>query len=203
MDNIDHVIISNSYENYPTLLLDLYYCLLRLNYFLRIRSFLELVYFLKPDKPPDETGCYRPISLLQILGKIFEKMILKSIYHSLRTSSDIQISEHGIVEGKTTVSALQELFSQTELNIQEDFYIFLISLAFQNAFDRLPWIAIIQELQHLDLELPYINIVRYFLSLRGAFPNWLSDEVHCFHTGCPQGSYFGPFLCSNFKEETS
>lgn len=60
---------------------------------------------------------------------------------------------------KSTESALQELFSEMELNIQEGFYTFLISLDFQNVFDRLPWIAEIRELQDLDLEIPHVNSV--------------------------------------------
>lgn len=61
---------------------------------------------------------------------------------------------------KSTKSALYELFSQTDLNVQEDCYTSLISLDSQNTFDRLPWIATIQLLQDLKVETSYLSTVR-------------------------------------------
>lgn len=55
-----------------------------------------------------------------------------------------------------------------------------------------------QKLQDLDLEITYIKTVRSFLSIRGAYSNWLSNQVHWFHRGCPQRSCFGPFLWKVF-----
>lgn len=53
LDNINQVIIRNLYENYPTLLLDLYNYLLRLNYFPKDWKIDELVNFLKLGESPD------------------------------------------------------------------------------------------------------------------------------------------------------
>jgi hypothetical protein len=34
---------------------------------------------LKPGKPPEEVGSYRPVSLLPIMSKMFEKAMLKTL----------------------------------------------------------------------------------------------------------------------------
>lgn len=191
LDNIDHLIIRNLYENYHTLLLDIHNCLLSLNYFPKDLKFGELVvHFLKLDKPPDEMVFLQDDFATPNVQKVFWKMA----HHSLRVSLD----NHHNMEGKSTVYN-NESFTRIILSNRTEYskgcYIFLIFfLDFQNAFDRLPWIATMQELQYLDLEIPHINTVRSFLSQRDAYPNWLSDDVYWFHRECPQGSCFGPFL---------
>jgi len=37
----------------------------------------EVIMVLKPGKPATETASYRPISLLPLLSKLFEKLLLK------------------------------------------------------------------------------------------------------------------------------
>lgn len=43
----------------------------------------ELIVDTKPDKGPNLLSSYRPISPLSILSKIYEKLLLKRIRHSL------------------------------------------------------------------------------------------------------------------------
>jgi hypothetical protein len=38
----------------------------------------EIILILKPGKPPNEVTSYWPISLLPIVSKVFEKLLLKS-----------------------------------------------------------------------------------------------------------------------------
>lgn len=93
LNNIHHVIIRKLYQNYHAIFLDLYNCLLHLNYFYNDWKPDELVHFLKPDKPPDEMGSHKPISLLLILGKTFKKL-LKRNHYFLWPLLDIQPSQH-------------------------------------------------------------------------------------------------------------
>lgn len=52
-----------------------------------------------------------------------------------------------------------------------------------------------EEIDELPIEKAYKNTISSFLSIRGAFCNWLyTEEIHWFYRGCPQGSCFGPFL---------
>lgn len=194
IDNIDHRILRNIFKNHHRLLLQMYNSLLYLNYFPKAWKIGELVYFLKPGKPPDDPGSYRPISLLPIMGKVFEKLLLRRINHSLFSSRGLLTTQHGFVENKSTETAVQEVLSHIDLNIQQGTYTSLISLDFKYAFDSLPWNFTVEELEDLNVEPPYSRTVRSFLSKRGAYSHWLSDVIHWFQRGCPQGSCFGPFL---------
>jgi len=52
---------------------------LRLGHFPTQWKCAEIIVIAKPGKPEAELGSYRPISLLSILSKILEKIILKKI----------------------------------------------------------------------------------------------------------------------------
>jgi hypothetical protein len=39
----------------------------------------QIILILKPGKPPNELTSYRPISLLPIISKVFEKILLKRL----------------------------------------------------------------------------------------------------------------------------
>jgi hypothetical protein len=55
--------------------------MLRLSYFPTTWKCAQIVMIPKPGKPINEVTSYRPISLLPILSKIFEKLLLNRIRH--------------------------------------------------------------------------------------------------------------------------
>jgi hypothetical protein len=68
------------------LLTTIYNSTLRLSYFPTIWKFAEITMIPKPGKPASEVTSYRPISLLPIPSKIFEKLLLNRI----RNDTEIQ-----------------------------------------------------------------------------------------------------------------
>ena len=60
-----------------TLLTILYNSILRLSYYLLLWKFAQIIIVAKPGKPVDDVTSYRPISLLPIPSKVFEKLLLK------------------------------------------------------------------------------------------------------------------------------
>ncbi|KAL4123386.1 hypothetical protein QTP88_015582 [Uroleucon formosanum] len=57
----------------------IYNSILRLSYFPLLWQFSNIIMIQKPDKPPDSTSSYRPISLLPFFAKILERLLLKHI----------------------------------------------------------------------------------------------------------------------------
>lgn len=193
-DNIDHIITRKIFTDQPHLLLTMYNSLLRINYFPREWKVGELVYFLKGNKDPTQATSYRPISLLPIFGKIFEKLLLRRLQHKIHHSTWLLPNQHGFQENRSIETAIADLFSKIEILKQSEKYITLLSVDFGNAFDSLPWQETKDELRKLKTGQAFENLVGSFLSMRGALPHWSQDEIHWFSKGCPQGSCFGPFL---------
>lgn len=182
----------------------MYNSLLNLNYFPKQWKTGELVYFLKPNRPQNEADSYRPISLLPILEKIYEKMLLKRINYSISQSQQNKLNrtQHGFTEGCSTETALQDLMSQIGILSQGDNYISLISLDFQHAFDLLPWTATMDELEIIDIEKAYQNTIGSFLSIRGAYYNWLETNrlVTLVQQRLSPGIMFWPYLVESLYE---
>jgi hypothetical protein len=61
----------------------LYNGILRTGHYPNQRKFSQILPILKPGKPPEEAQSYIPISLLPLLSKIFQKLLLKRIHPTL------------------------------------------------------------------------------------------------------------------------
>lgn len=69
------------------LLTHIYNSMIRLTYFPTLWKFSIKVMIPKPNKPPDIPSSYRPISLLPLFSKIFEKLILKRIIPVIKSNT--------------------------------------------------------------------------------------------------------------------
>ena len=64
---------------------------------------LAQIFFIpKPDKDPTSPSSYRPISLLMVLSKIFEKIIAHRLRKFLENSCQMNINQYGFRTGKST-----------------------------------------------------------------------------------------------------
>ncbi|XP_045781560.1 uncharacterized protein LOC123878428 [Maniola jurtina] len=83
-------------------------------------------------KPLTDPKAYRPITLLPILGKILERVLLKC---APQISGEISDCQHGFTPGRSTVTALQTMLkTATESDFKYVLALFLdISGAFDNA----------------------------------------------------------------------
>ncbi|VVC42095.1 Helitron helicase-like domain, partial [Cinara cedri] len=80
-DLITAEVIRNLPKKTILFLTQIYNAMLRLSYFPLLWKYSIIILILKPEKPPDSPTSYRPISLLPLLSKLFEKLLLKRIIH--------------------------------------------------------------------------------------------------------------------------
>ena len=99
------------------MLLNMYNSLLSLHYFSLAWKKRELVYFKKEGKPEGLASSYRPITLLPIFGKVYEKFILKGVNYYLSNNNNVLFGiQHGFRELRSTESALLKALSYVDLN---------------------------------------------------------------------------------------
>ena len=194
-DGVDHFMLRELFHRLPHTFLNIYNTLLSLNYFPQAWKLGKLVYFKKDGKPSNIEKSYRLITLLPVLGKVFEKIILTRIHHSILISNSLSGKQHGFLPGKSTETALTHVLSLIDLNKMNSKYTSLISIDFESAFDNLPWEKSIRVLSNLTIPHSFISILSSFLSDRSAQVDWQNPSyIHHFFKGCPQGSCLGPFL---------
>lgn len=78
-DQITNKILQHLPKKSIILLTYIFNSMLRMSYFPLIWKLSVIILIHKPNKPKNEPSSYRPISLLPVLGKLFEKVMLKRI----------------------------------------------------------------------------------------------------------------------------
>ena len=85
------------------LLTYLFNAILRHQYWPNKLKLAEIILIPKPGKDPKEVKSYRPISLLPIIAKLLEKLILRRIYPDFTTSDWIPHHQFGFRRTHSTI----------------------------------------------------------------------------------------------------
>ena len=139
---------------------------------------------------------YRPISVLNIFSKIYEKLMKGTLNNYLTTHQIIDKKQFGFQTNIGTFDALEVFSTFLYKNLDEGKKILCIFLDFKNAFDTVPHNILLQKLQHYGIR---GNILRWFTSyLQGRrqtskYGSEISNSLPI-STGLPQGSVLGPVL---------
>lgn len=137
---------------------------------------------------------YRPISILNSISKLFEKLIFDIICPVIKRG--IPDSQHGFLRGRSTVTNLA-LFSNFVLSEMENGgQVDVVYTDFEKAFDRVDHDILLHKLNNLGIHGDLLRWVSSYLSNRsqavvvGGFrSNYISIP-----SGVPQGSHLGPLF---------
>lgn len=148
----------------------------------------------KPNTDSSKAANYRPITLLPVIGKLFEKIIKKLLSDAIATC--IPKHQYGFKERHSTIHPLTILISNieaTRLNNNQTAALFLdINKAFDSVWHR----GLLYKLAKLETPEYLIHIVKEFIEdriLRIKINSTYSDEFIPLQ-GVPQGSPLSPLL---------
>ena len=79
---------------------------------------------------------YRPVSLLQICGKVFERLIYNEVYPYLIDNNVISSHQSGFEGGDSCINQLLSIMHQIYKSFDEGFEIRGVSLDISKALDR-------------------------------------------------------------------
>lgn len=159
----------------------------------------KVIFIPKPGKNNySEPGAYRPISLMSFILKALEKVIDSRIRNVNLIERPLDTSQHAYQPGKSTESALHEMFTYTEKAIyQEKGFAVGVFIDFKGAFDKTNTQVMLNALRNHNVESWIIEWFKAMLENRDiqAF-NDTSTKHFRPVMGCPQGSCSGPLLWS-------
>lgn len=191
LDGITRKIIQNAWKASSCEMLLMYAACISQGVFPDIWKIGSLIVLPKGnDKPLTDPKAYRPITLLPILGKILERIIIACAPCLYRGVSDDQ---HGFVKGRSTVTALRTVFERVDNSTHK--YVQLVFLDISGAFDNAWWPMILLKAKAAGVSPNiYRILVSYFSGRRiglsiGSRTLWKTSTM-----GCPQGSVLGPTL---------
>ena len=139
---------------------------------------------------------YRPISVLNLLNKIFEKIIHKRLYKYLTKFNLIYKYQFGFRERYSTMHALVELTDRIKDAIDKKLLTCGIFVDLSKAFDTVNHNILLDKLSHYGIRGNLHNLFSSYLSNRKQFVrvNNVNSDLKDITCGVPQGSVLGPLL---------
>ncbi|CAB0039071.1 unnamed protein product [Trichogramma brassicae] len=113
----------------------------------------------KPGKPPDEPSSYRPLCMLDTMGKILEKIICDRLEAFTERPGGLSERQYGFRKGRSTIDAIEDVISTARNAIAgrrwfrgTKKYCAVVTLDVRNAFNSARWDNIKGALQALSLQ---------------------------------------------------
>ena len=139
---------------------------------------------------------YRPISLLPLFAKIFEKIIKRRLISHLDENNAIIDNQFGFRKSYSTELAVMDIHNTLLRNLDNNKLTCTIFLDLAKAFDSVNHSILIKKLERygirdkaLQLLISYLSNRRHLTKLNG-----IASELKLLEIGVPQGSVLGPLL---------
>ena len=148
-------------------------------------------------------GNYRPVSVLPVLNKIFEKLIFKRLDSFIESNNVLSDSQHGFRAGRSTDTASLELVRCILPAFSSGSYALCVFLDQSRAFDLVEHSLLIKKLDRLGVRGPCLNLMRSYLSARSFYVvyNGVKSTTFPLDASVPQGSVGGPLLFNLYSND--
>ena len=143
-----------------------------------------------------QVGNYRPISILPIVSKVFEKEVFRQLYGHLIENSILSKYQSGFRPCHSTVTALIQMCDNWFANMDKGLLTGVVFIDIRKAFDAVNHSILLDKLKRYGLSEVEITWFNSYLTNRKQqclVNGHLSEpkEIIC---GVPQGSILGPLL---------
>ena len=145
---------------------------------------------------PSLPSNYRPISLLDSLEKVFERIIFKYLFNFLKDVDFFTPAQSGFMPGDSTVNQLTYLYHTFCNALDNGLEVRAVFFDISKAFDKVWHRGLLHKLNKAGIRGKLLSWFKDYLSgrqQRVVIPGAMSD-ISAVSAGVPQGSILGPLL---------
>jgi hypothetical protein len=155
----------------------------------------KVIPLFKSGESSDLTN-YRPISILPVLSKVYEKLMLNSLLSHFNRQRLLTSNQFGFTKGRSTTDAASVLIQHIYSIWENSCDAIGIFCDLSKAFDCVDHGTLILKLEHYGLSENALNLMSSYLSNRNqtVVVNNTQSRGALVKLGVPQGSILGPFL---------
>ena len=139
---------------------------------------------------------YRPISVIPVVSKVFEKIVYNQLYHYLDSNKSLLGCQSGFRSLHSTLTALLEATDAWSVNIDNGFLNGVVFIDLTKAFDTIDHKIILRKMSYLGVDQAAIKRFSSYLSgrIQRCSVNGKLSTARTLSCAVPQGSILGPLL---------
>lgn len=176
---------------------------LSMGYFPDTFKHATMIFIPKGKSSQHQVANYRPISLLETYGKIFDKILNIRLTHFLENNSLVNTRQHGFRRNRGTNTALANFYETIANSINNKLKVDIVLRDVSKAFDKVWHTGLKYKLFNTQLHACYIKTLSNYLDNRTASIR-IGPHVgppFPIDTGVPQGGCLSPTLYQFFTHD--
>jgi hypothetical protein len=169
---------------------------LKIGHVPKIWKISKIIMIPKKDKPRDLISSYRPISLLNTIGKWCEKIVNEKLQNWAEINKILPETQAGFRKHRSTQDQILRLTNDVLHGFNNKLLVAAILFDLEKAFDKTPHKGIVQCLKNKGLNETLVKWVESFLNDRFFYVahNKSKSSLQNITCGVPQGSCLSPTL---------
>lgn len=173
----------------------IYNAIIRTGHFPSQWKVAQIILVPKPGKSPEKISSYRPISLLPILSKVFERLLMKRLNPIIAENNLIPDHQFGFRQQHATIEQVHRVVNAIHKSFEEKSYCSAAFLDVTQAFDKVWHEGLLYKIKQ-TLPDTFYRILKSYLTDRYYQVKQRSEctNLYPIFSGVPQGSVLGPIL---------
>lgn len=133
----------------------------------------------KGGKPEGDHSSYRPICLLNVVGKVLETMPVARLEEHIKSRGGLSPNQHGFRKSTSTDDAVRKLQQKilAAINFSSNKFCVAISLDIRNAFNTIRWTEVMSALNILDVPAYILRIFQDYFRGRTVEPQAGNERI--------------------------
>jgi Reverse transcriptase (RNA-dependent DNA polymerase)/Endonuclease-reverse transcriptase len=202
-DSINNILLKQLPKKAIVLIMHIFRACFKISYFPSAWKCAKVVPIPKPGKDQAVACNYRPISLLNSLSKILEKLILSRLNSHISAHKLLNDEQFGFRTGHSTNHQLLRVCNYIRESLKKKHSTGMVTFDIEKAFDSVWHKGLLHKLFLLKFPLYIIKIIQSFLFKRSFYVSINNDKSKIFQilAGVPQGSVLSPTLYNVYTSD--